>query len=85
MATFNWTDIAEGVRNEFIKICDINGTYLYNYTIAVSIIIDSTEELPTVTPITTTYEPSTYNYTIDDSTVITTEELQVTPHMDLHR
>lgn len=80
MATFNWTDIAEGVRNEFIKICDINGTYLYNYTIAVSIIIDSTEELPTVTPITTTY-----NYTIDDSTVITTEELQVTPHMDLHR
>ncbi|DAD53573.1 TPA_asm: B22R protein N-terminal [Horsepox virus] len=79
LATFNWTDIAEGVRNEFIKICDINGTYLYNYTIAVSIIIDSTEELPTVTPITTTYEPSTYNYTIDDSTVITTEELQVTP------
>ncbi len=66
-----------GFRNEFIKICDINGTYLYNYTIAVSIIIDSTEELPTVTPITTTY-----NYTIDDST---TEELQVTPHMDLHR
>ncbi|WEY19109.1 B22R family protein [Monkeypox virus] len=78
LATFNWTDIAEGVRNEFIKICDINGTYLYNYTIAVSIIIDSTEELPTVTPITT-YEPSIYNYTIDYSTVITTEELQVTP------
>ncbi|ADZ24209.1 hypothetical protein CPXV_AUS1999_867_206 [Cowpox virus] len=78
LATFNWTSIAESVRNEFIKICDVNGTYLYNYTIAVSIIIDSTEELPTVTPITT-YEPSTYNYTIDDSTVITTEELQVTP------
>ncbi|CAD90748.1 B22R protein [Cowpox virus] len=78
LATFNWTGIAESVRNEFIKICDVNGTYLYNYTIAVSIIIDSTEELPTVTPITT-YEPSTYNYTIDDSTVITTEEIQVTP------
>lgn len=78
LATFNWTDIAEGVRNEFIKICDINGTYLYNYTIDVSIIIDSTEELPTVTPITT-YEPSIYNYSIDYSTVITTEELQVTP------
>ncbi|QED21095.1 surface glycoprotein [Borealpox virus] len=66
LATFNWTGIAEGVRNEFIKICDINGTYLYNYTIAVSMIY-STEELPTVPPITT-YEPSTYNYTIGNST-----------------
>ncbi|SNB49144.1 CPXV219 protein [Cowpox virus] len=78
LATFNWTSIAEGVRNDFIRICDINGTYLYNYTIAVSMIIDSTEELPTVTPITT-YEPSTYNYTFDNSTVSTTEELKVTP------
>nr|CAG7621831.1 membrane protein [Ectromelia virus] len=78
LATFNWTSIAEEVKNEFIKICDINGTYIYNYTITVSMIIDSTEELPTVTPFTT-YEPSTYNYTFDNSTVSTTEELKVTP------
>lgn len=78
LATFNWTSIAEEVKNDFIRICDINGTYLYNYTIAVSMIIDSTEELPTVTPITT-YEPSTYNYTIDNGTIVTTEELRTTP------
>nr|CAA47535.1 unnamed protein product [Variola virus] len=75
LATFNWTSIAEGVKNDFIRICDINGTYLYNYTIAASMIIDSMEELPTIT----TYEPSTYNYTFDNSTVSTTEELKVTP------
>ncbi|QEQ49755.1 Surface glycoprotein [Orthopoxvirus akhmetapox] len=52
LATFNWPSITNSVRGEFIKICNINGSYIYNYTIAVSMVINSTEELP-VTPITT--------------------------------
>ncbi|AST09202.1 surface glycoprotein [Murmansk poxvirus] len=50
--TFNWTSISNNVREDFIKQCDINGTYLYNYTIAISMIINS-KELP-VSPIQTT-------------------------------
>ncbi|AST09408.1 surface glycoprotein [NY_014 poxvirus] len=67
LATFNWTSISNSVREEFVKRCDINGTYLYNYTIAISMIINSTEELLT-SPIQTTTQtptpsPTQYYYT----------------------
>ncbi|AOP31464.1 surface glycoprotein [Raccoonpox virus] len=74
LATFNWSRISNSVNDEFIKRCDINGTYLYNYTITIGMAIDSTEELLPTTPPMTTYETSTYNYTINDTT---TEELSV--------
>ncbi|AOP31890.1 surface glycoprotein [Volepox virus] len=59
LSTFNWKSISDSVKNQFIKQCDINGTYLYNYTITVSMVINSTDEALEVTTITTTPTPLT--------------------------
>ncbi|AOP31679.1 surface glycoprotein [Skunkpox virus] len=53
LSTFNWPSISNSVKDQFIKQCDNNGTYLYNYTVTISMIIDSTEEGLAVTTITT--------------------------------
>ncbi|AEN03593.1 surface glycoprotein [Yokapox virus] len=77
LATFNWTNIANNVKEKFIKQCNINGTYVYNYTININmaistIAIEEKQQITTNNPIRLYTTSNIYNYTTETITPSTT-------------